>query len=142
MADATSWADSRAFRVAFAVFMVLAGFFELITKHTATQRAIGLAWLVFGIGWGIRCQFTPKESSRQSLIGLALCSLLIGASYIIAAGTDTFFGLVWLFAGVMWGIRALRTEEARPSLLPPDEPSGSTPSSGSEPPPNREIGAQ
>jgi hypothetical protein len=148
MADATSWWYSRAGRFVFAVLMITVGLFELIIKDTANHVALGLAWLVVGMGWVIRCQFTPEESRRQYFVGLALANLLMGASYI--AGSTGFmhieFGLVWLLIGIMWGIRAVRSKEAslslRPPLLPPDEPDGVTPSSGSEPVPGRGISAQ
>jgi len=120
-----------------AVLFVLVGLFELIAKRHAHYTVIGLMWLAVGIGWGILSQFTARESRRQYFITLALGSLLIGASSMIAAGTDTLFGLAWLFCGIMGGINALQTREARPTAPPPDEPVGSTPSSASEPGPGR-----
>ena len=148
MADATSWADSRAFRLGLAVLMVLLGLFELIIRHTANHTAIGLAWLVVGIAWGIRCQFTPRDTPRESRIGVALFWLLMGASYI--AGSTGFmhieFGVMCLVVGITWIFRGFQPEQASltllPPLLPPDEPSGSTPSSVSAPGPGRGISAQ
>ncbi|MGD0000501.1 MAG: hypothetical protein ABSE21_10410 [Bryobacteraceae bacterium] len=142
MADFTSWCYSRAYRFVFAVLFVLVGSYELISRRHAAYHAIGMMWLVVGIGWGIGSQFAPEESRRQYFVGLTLCSLLLGASSIIAAGTDTFEGLGLLFVGVLSGISALRTKEVRPTLLPPDEPGGLPPSSGSEPAPGRGISAQ
>ena len=128
--------------------MVLLGLFELIIRHTANHTAIGLAWLVVGIGWGIRCQFMPRDTPRESRIGVALFWLLMGASYI--AGSTGFmhieFGVMGLLIGIAWVIRAFQPEQASltllPSLLPPDEPGGVTLASESEPGPGRGISAQ
>lgn len=144
MSVKTSWGDSRALRVALAVLMVLVGLFELIAKHTANHTAIGLMWLVVGIGWGIRCQFTPRESRKESLICVAMVNLLLGASYI--AGSTRLmhieFGVMWLVIGIAWVIRGLQTKESSLSILPPDEPGGVTLASASEPGPGRGISAQ
>jgi hypothetical protein len=148
MAAIPGWFNSRAFRLGAAVLMVLFGLFELIIRHTATHRALGLMWLVVGIAWGIRCQFTPRDTPRESRIGVALFWLLMGASSI-AGGTGPLHievGLMYLVFGITWIFRGLQPEQASltllPPLLPPDEPSGSTPSSGSEPGPGRGISAQ